>query len=230
MPVPTWNDPSLRAGTMVRGALWLMQVIGEGNSFTKAQIRRAFPGVAQADRRIRDLRDFGWVLLSNTEDALLLAEEQRFVSPGVPVWDAEVRRAASRQKALSPREKRAVMARDGFLCTECGIGASEPYPDDPLQSAVLSVYRHIVHMPDGGEAVAYATECRRCHSGDGPRDVTFSEVRAQLSVLAPHERDQLASWLDQGRRRPTRLDLLWHSISRLPADVLAELRTTLKTD
>lgn len=53
---PRWNDPDFAAGTMVRAALWLLDEIGEGNSFTKEQVREAFPGVSQADRRIRDLR------------------------------------------------------------------------------------------------------------------------------------------------------------------------------
>ena len=78
---------------MVRGALWLLQVVGEGNTFTKNQLRDAFPGVSQVDRRIRDLRDYGWVVYSSTEDASLLREDQRFVKAGVPVWDPKARRA-----------------------------------------------------------------------------------------------------------------------------------------
>ena len=58
MVMPRWDDANL--GTMRRAALWLVEVVGEGNSFTKSQLREAFPEVAQIDRRMRDLRDFGW--------------------------------------------------------------------------------------------------------------------------------------------------------------------------
>ena len=43
---PAWDDPDSSAGTMVRGALWLLQVVGQGGVFTKNQLREAFPGVS----------------------------------------------------------------------------------------------------------------------------------------------------------------------------------------
>ena len=46
MEQPDWQDPTA-GGAMVRGALWLVQVIGEGSTFTKTQLREAFPGVAR---------------------------------------------------------------------------------------------------------------------------------------------------------------------------------------
>src|SRR4029079_19025372 len=108
--------PALSAGTMVRGALWLLQVVGEGNTFTKNQLREAFPGISQVDRRIRDLRDYGWVVYSSTEDATLLAEDQRFVKAGVAVWDPKARRAAAPQNPISSKDRQAVLARDGYMC------------------------------------------------------------------------------------------------------------------
>ena len=45
MKRPTWNDPGISAGTMVRAALWLLDVVGEGNVFTKEEVRVAFPGM-----------------------------------------------------------------------------------------------------------------------------------------------------------------------------------------
>ena len=55
MTLPKWNDPKLRAGTMIRTALWLTSEVGVGNAFTKEQHRQAFAGITQADRRLRDL-------------------------------------------------------------------------------------------------------------------------------------------------------------------------------
>src|ERR1700722_7484392 len=82
---PKWDDYGFSAGTMIRGALWLLQVVGEGNVFTKEQVRAAFPGISQIDRRIRDLRDYGWVISSSSDDATLSADEQRFIQAGTAV-------------------------------------------------------------------------------------------------------------------------------------------------
>src|SRR5579871_6280697 len=81
---PSWHDENL--GTMKRAALWLVDVVGEGGTFTKTQLREAFPDVAQIDRRMRDLRDYGWQIDTNREDADLGPSEQRFVERGAEVW------------------------------------------------------------------------------------------------------------------------------------------------
>lgn len=57
MTVPDWRTH--QAGTRVRVALWLHSEVPVGSSFTKAQLRDAFPGVEQVDRRMRDLRASG---------------------------------------------------------------------------------------------------------------------------------------------------------------------------
>lgn len=107
MNTPAWHTS--KAGGMVRAALWLVQEVGEGNTFTKGQLRAAFPGVSQIDRRVRDLRDYGWTILASTEDASLAAEEQRFVKAGAAVWDPKERRAAAPRNTLSSKEIRAVL-------------------------------------------------------------------------------------------------------------------------
>lgn len=84
MALPSWTDTKL--GTMKRAALWLVSVVGEGNTFTKENVKEAFPGVSQADRRVRDLRKHGWRIDTNREDSSLGQHEQRFVAQGEPVW------------------------------------------------------------------------------------------------------------------------------------------------
>src|SRR5450432_555568 len=90
MTLPGWDAPSLRAGTMIRTALWLISEVGVGNTFTKEQHRRAFSEATQADRRLRDLRDYGWVIHTSSQDLTLNSNEQRFVSIGLPVWERGV--------------------------------------------------------------------------------------------------------------------------------------------
>ncbi|MET8631655.1 hypothetical protein [Streptomyces sp. NPDC004680] len=228
MPLPLWNDPDLKAGTMIRGALWLVQEIGEGNTFTKEQIREAFPGISQADRRIRDLRDYGWVMLTNTEDATLTAEDQRFVTAGVPVWDPAARRAAAPQKAVSAKDKQAVMARDDYMCTICGISGGESYMDNSNQTAVLSVTRRPTVLADGGEEVLLVTECKRCRAGSEGRPARADEVLNGIQALDAADRRRLARWIERGRRGSTPLDRAWSAYRRLPADARDEIRSVLE--
>lgn len=215
---PRWDDPEFSAGTMVRGALWLVQVVGEGNTFTKNQLREAFPGVSQADRRIRDLRDYGWIVYSSTEDARLTAEDQRFVKMGVPVWDAKARRDSTPQKSVSSKERQAVLARDGYMCTLCGIAGGEPYPDDTVLTAVLSVSRRTLVRADGREEAALVTECKRCRAGRDSDPISIVDAVTAVRDLEPREQRRIARWMERGRRGTTELDRAWTAFLRLPAD------------
>lgn len=47
------------------------------------QHKLAFPGAAQADRRLRDLSDYGWTIHTSTDDATRTADEQWFVRAGI---------------------------------------------------------------------------------------------------------------------------------------------------
>ncbi|MFC5155611.1 hypothetical protein [Streptomyces amakusaensis] len=89
--------------TKVRTALWLATEVGEGSVYTKAQLREAFPDVAQIDRRVRELRGHGWVIATNRDDPGLRSHEARFVRAGDPVWQPAIRpRALPEPHALVP--------------------------------------------------------------------------------------------------------------------------------
>src|SRR5262245_19015026 len=135
--IPKWNDPNFKAGTMIRTALWLISEVGVGNSFTKEQHRAAFSGVAQADRRLRDLRDYGWVIHTSAEDATLHPDEQRLVKVGSPVWKREGRKKDSKD-AVTAKMRRAVFADSDYQCAVCGIAGGESYPDAPHMTAILA--------------------------------------------------------------------------------------------
>ncbi|MFJ3716832.1 hypothetical protein [Streptomyces sp. NPDC090057] len=114
--LPSWQDSKL--GTMKRAALWLVQVVGEGNVFTKAQLREAFPDVAQIDRRMRDLRDFGWKIDTKREDIDLDASEQRYAQRGEPVW--EPGRGTRPKSAITVNQRRELLAAYNHKCGSCG--------------------------------------------------------------------------------------------------------------
>ncbi|ARF63093.1 hypothetical protein B1H20_18155 [Streptomyces violaceoruber] len=94
--LPDWTDNKM--GSMVRAALWLATQVGEGNVYTKDQLRAAFPDVAQIDRRVRDLRELGWVIATNREDPQLAPNEAQFVRAGAAVWEPGVIRASRQQR------------------------------------------------------------------------------------------------------------------------------------
>lgn len=227
MTLPAWNDPSFKGGTMIRGALWLVQEIGEGNTFTKEQLRGAFPGVSQADRRLRDLRSYGWVIHTNTEDATLMAEDQRFVEAGVAVWDPAARRAAAPEKTITAKQAQAVLARDGYMCTVCGIGSAEPYLDDSNQTAVLSVTRRTSVLLDGREEELLVTECKRCRAGGGGQATRADEALTEIKNLDPADQRRLARWAERGRRGSTALERAWNAYRRLPAAAQEEILKAL---
>lgn len=228
MEQPAWNDPSFSAGTMIRGALWLLQVVGEGNTFTKNQLRDAFPGVSQVDRRIRDLRDYGWIVYSNTEDASLLAEDQRFVKAGTAVWDPKARREAAPSKALPNKDRQAILKRDNYMCTLCGIAGGEAYPDDTVMTAVLAVSRRIVMDGSGSEHEALVTECKRCKAGRDNASPSVNDAVVAAAELDPGELRRLVRWMDRGRRGTTPLDRAWAAYLRLPPELRPEVADRLR--
>ncbi|MFD8886993.1 hypothetical protein ACFV0H_31510 [Streptomyces erythrochromogenes] len=227
MPLPAWNDPALKGGTMVRGALWLVQEIREGNTFTKEQIRVAFPRIAQADRRIRDLREFGWVIHPSTEDGSLAAEQLRFVKAGVPVWDPVARGAAKRKK-LSAKEVREAMERDDFMCTVCGITGAEPYADDIDETAVLLVSRREVTLPGGDRETLPVTECKRCRAGGDGSPVDTARLIEEIGGLGEADRERLLRWVGQGKRDTVALERAWSAYRRLPAQARADVQRALE--
>jgi hypothetical protein len=213
MAIPRWNDPHLKAGTKIRSALWLISEVGVGNSFTKEQHRAAFAGVAQADRRLRDLRDFGWVIHTSAEDITLNADEQRFVSIGKPVWERGIRSNVD-AKVLTPKMRRKTLAESDYQCSICGIAGGEKYPDAPQVAAVLAVSSRPIIVSDGNIETMFISECKRCRSAkqSGPDDIP--KLLANINKLSASDRAVFEQWVANGRR--SSLDRVWAVFRCLP--------------
>lgn len=224
MTLPRWNDPALKFGTMIRTALWLISEIGVGNSFTKEQHRQAFPGVAQADRRLRDLRDYGWVIHTSAEDLTLNPEEQRFVVAGSPVWERGVRKNTATDIPTA-KMRMATFAENDYQCVICGIAGGERYPDAPHMTAVLAASRRAVTVSDGSVQPMFVSECKRCRSGAAGAAVDVPLLLASISSLDPADRAIFDRWAERGRRGP--LDRVWTDFRRLPAAARDQLRERL---
>lgn len=216
---PDWRTS--KKGTRVRVALWLVQEVGEGNVFTKADLRDAFPGVEQVDRRMRDLRAEGWRILTNLQDPTLASDELRFASAGSPVWDGPS--AKSVQSKVSSRQRQVAFARDGYMCTICGVGGGETYPDAAHLAAVLTVRR--VGNDLGPEGLV--TVCTRCLKGDPAQVPDVSGVQASFLSLSPVERALLRTWIRQGRRTSSSVDRVYAAYRHLSPPQQAIVREYL---
>lgn len=104
--LPDWTNEKM--STKVRAALWLATEVGEGKIYTKDQLRTAFPEATQVDRRVRELRNYGWVIATNRDDVSLAPHEARFVRAGERIWEPGVRRQmAKRHERLRELNARA---------------------------------------------------------------------------------------------------------------------------
>lgn len=213
--VPDWRTS--RAGAKVRAALWLVAVVGEGGIFTKSALRDAFPGVAQIDRRARDLRSDGWEIATYKEDRSLSPDQQRLVRVGGRVWSPGYRRTTT---SLSDKQRNLVLAADNFACTSCGVTAGDAYPDDPLRTAKLMV-KNI-----GGTDPRHVTACSRCAVAPGSR-AHAEEVLAALQALPRDSQILALDWVRRDSRSWSAAESWWAAYRALSASERAELRAAV---
>ncbi|WP_269859389.1 hypothetical protein [Streptomyces sp. RPT161] len=223
MDMPSWRDPKL--GTMKRAALWLVQEVGVGGLFTKGQLREAFLGTSQIDRRMRDLRDFGWRIDTNREDPTLEAHEQRFVEQGAPVW--EPGKATKSTQTFTAAQRHALLTRDGHKCRSCGIGPGEQYPGTYIASQ-LDIARREVRLPSGATEVQAVIECNRCRVGGRNLTADLGDVLSRIGRLSAIERKMLYAWVEQDARGFSEVEDIWAAYRTLPADARDQVRAVLR--
>ncbi|WP_282695556.1 hypothetical protein [Streptomyces sp. CC208A] len=215
MSVWSWQDKKL--GSKARAALWLVAEVGEGNVFTKGQLRAAFPEVAQIDRRVRDLRDHDWQIDTRREDPSLNLDEQRFVKKGTDVWLPGQSKSPKEKGGLTAAQRTKVLMADSFLCRSCGIGAGEAFMDGG-QDAQLDVARRQVVQPNGTVTTQLVTECNRCRVGGRQRQADLPRLLEGLGHLSKLERAVFIGWLDADRRDPSPLERIWGEYRTLPEE------------
>lgn len=213
MALPSWQDEKL--GSMARAALWLLDEVGEGNVFTKAQLRAAFPEVAQIDRRTRDLRDHGWRIDTSRDDVSLKQQEQRFVARGADVWIPGKSKAPKHKNSLTAAQRLKVFQADNHLCRSCGIAGGEAY-EDGITLSVLNVARRKVVLPEGGDDYQFVTECKRCGAGSTEREVDLGVILDLAESLAPMERQIFLAWIAADQRSLSPMEKMWGIYRTLP--------------
>lgn len=189
---------------------------GEGATFTKQELRDAFPGVEQVDRRMRDLRPAGWVIQTYRERLSLNPNELYLETIGLPVWEDEHRNAGLR--VVSDKLRREVFESDGFRCRRCGIGQGETY-DDGRGTARLTL-GHIASHKSGAKPTRenLVTECARCN--EGARHLTGIQLDAEqvwdrIRELKNADKARLLAWMTDDRRPLTNVEKAWGEFRQL---------------
>jgi hypothetical protein len=216
---------------MVRAALWLDETVGEMGIFTKADLRAAIPGIEQIDRRMRDLRMYGWRIDDSKQDASLRPNQLRLVHRGVPVWDQARRRAAS-PATISARTRQEVFDRDGHRCVRCGAQAGEFFVDQAGVRVKLSaghVYPNVLRGAATAENLI--TSCQRCNEAirqHTSASLSGDQVWERIHDLGIREKRELLSWMTTDRRTVSSLERVFGEYRQLPAVEREQLTARLR--
>lgn len=111
-------------------------------------------------RRVRELREEGWLIQSNNDDPALRPGEYRLT--GEPPEDNGI----VKRKALSAARRVEVFERDESTCRICGAGLDDIDPQFPHRKVRLHV-DHIVPRSQGGgdDMKNLRTLCSTCNQG-----------------------------------------------------------------
>ena len=213
------DERPVRRSSKVKVAEFLAAV-GEGNVFTKLQLFEGVPGVAQADRRMRDLRELGWKIDNYKTDPRLQPDEYRLTEIGTRVDLGEQPKETPRPR-ISAARRREALDRAGSACQTCGMRANEPYPDED-QRAVLSVHIIDPTPPVDTELTNLRVECQRCNAGvrgggtamPAPEDV----LRRASGLGSREEKRRLYRLMQSGRPERDEVDLIFGEWLRLGRD------------
>ncbi|UGT66115.1 HNH endonuclease [Nocardia gipuzkoensis] len=197
--------------------------VGEGNRFTKMELFNAVPGVAQADRRMRDLREMGWQIDNYKVNPNLSPDQYLLRKIGVRIDLGEKPPVTVRRTVTGPKRRR-ILERDGRACQICGIAAGEAFPDEPARTATLTI-GHLIPRERGGSDNDgnLRAECQRCN--DEARDVTtnppdpdevFTAARNVKGGLKT--KTELYRWMLAGRREIGNVERVFLDWSRLPIE------------
>ncbi len=223
----SWKNTKL--SSKVRVALYLYDEVGEGNRFNKSDMRLALPGIEQIDRRMRELREVGWVIRNYKDSPVLAPNELLLERVGDHVWTPGYRNPNADR--INNALKRQVFDRDNNQCRVCGIAAGETYPDRPDLTARLTIGHLIPKGRQGfNDAENLRTECALCneparHLTEAPVDPML--LTARIAALPRKEKTVLAKWMLADRRQFTEVEKLWTQYRQLPAPLRDEMRTLL---
>lgn len=211
MPVGSNQSASEASRDAVK--TFLREHVGLGNTFTMKDLRAYAPEANQIDRRMRELRELGWVLDTSRTDPAIPSGVYRFTSEGI---GTHVR------PPVNARVRRRVFERDQHRCVLCGVAAGEPYPDEPGRVCRLTVGHVQARTHQGADDMSnYRSECSRCNETVRDRTTTpptVDEVITNVRNLDRAGKRALAQWLRAGQRPFSPVEDLWVRLMSLPPE------------
>ncbi|MEJ8669496.1 hypothetical protein WKI71_16955 [Streptomyces sp. MS1.AVA.1] len=195
--------------------------LGEDTVFTKFQLFEGVPGVAQVDRRMRDLRELGWQIDNYKTDPRLQPDQYRLTAIGTRIDLGEQPKEAPRYRIPAARRREAI-ERAFHQCQTCGARAGEPYPDSD-QTAVLSVRLIDPTPPIDNELGNLSVECQQCIAGIRSGGTASSPkpdavLTRTLSLSGREEKRRLYRLMQSGRPERDEVDLIFADWLRLGRD------------
>jgi hypothetical protein len=180
------------------------------------------------NRRFRQLRKYGWAVLSSRDAAGLKQDEYRLDGIGKPIW---LGKSQFSKKTVSAKIRRQVFDRDGHRCLICGTGAGEPYPDDPVKRARLTLGHFVADSLRGlNDPANLRTECARCNEPakeEAARSECAEELWPRIRGLRQTDKARLLVWMEHGQRDRDTIDGLFDQYRCLPAPQRDDIRNKL---
>lgn len=224
-----------RFGVEPKLAAWLNFNAKVGDVFTIRQLRESLGSDAgpnedeHFNRRLRSLRKYGWIVLSSRDAGELKTDEYRLETIGAPIWLGKSKHGG---KPISNKTRREVFDRDGHRCILCGIGAREPYPDQPTKLARLTIGHFVAGSLRGAQDIAnLRTECSRCNEPlkeEAQRSESATELWPKLRALSRLDKAELLRWIKTGYRLRSAVDRLFDDFRALPSPQRDEIRAKLE--
>ena len=227
------SEGEIRRSSKVLVAAYIAS-IGEGNKFTKLELHNAVPDFAQVDRRMRDLRECGWVIDNYKVNPSLKPNEYLVQKIGVRI-DLGERPPAPGRKTIGGARRRRILELAGHLCAICGVPAGGPYPDMPGRRAVLTI-GHIVSVNpfERDSDSNLQAECQRC--GNEARENTIepseweSVLKQAQEIGARVDKARLLTWMIAQRRIPDDIERVFVEWCRLPHDEQVRVMTAFSNE
>lgn len=182
------------------------------------QVRGEIPHVNQIDRRMRELRDVGWVIRTYKDNAQLMPDELLVEVIGDRIWEPGYKRPRA---GVTAGTRRIIFERDEHRCQVCGIGANEEYPHLPGRTARLTIGHWIPQQRGGSDDPSnLRTECSLCNEAAKNLTATPTDpalVMARVKELPRKDKATLLVWMAQGKRSYTRTEEAWSLICQMPS-------------
>jgi hypothetical protein len=231
----SWPGKTQHFGVEPKLAAWLNFNAKVGDVFTIRQLRQALGGTAgpntqeHFNRRLRNLRKYGWFVLSSRDAGNLKSNEYRLEQIGSPIW---LGKSNYGSKSISEKTRYEIFASDGNRCLLCGIGEGEPYPDQPDRFARLTLGHFVADSFRGpNDPANLRTECSRCNrpvKEEARRSESAAELWPKIRSLSRAGKARLFAWIEKGYRQRDIIDTLFDQIRVLPAIQRDQIRVRLK--